>query len=135
MVPILTQYVTRFYVNWCFFIDLKWKFDLKMHVVSNLPFWIFGTLQPQKEENLPNQDWAVFVRIKVPSPRRRFWLFQTKPEVRGLGWQPKLISKVMVPILTHLFKNHIFLLKCMVTIVVCYFQTFDNNLFWEYSCC
>ena len=40
------------------------------------------------------------VRIKEPSPR--FWLSQTKPEVRGLRWQPKLISQKIVPILTQL---------------------------------
>ena len=56
MVPILTQFVTRFYVNWYLFIDRKLKFYLESMLCD-----ILGTLELQEEENLPNQDWAIFV--------------------------------------------------------------------------
>ena len=48
--------------------------------------------------------WKTFL-FKEQSPRRKFWLSQTKPEVRGLGWQPKkkLNSEVIVPIITRVF--------------------------------
>ena len=51
--------------------------------------------------------------LRKPSPRRRLWLSQTKHEVRGLGWQSKLISKVTVPILTHILWSHFYLKSCI----------------------
>ena len=73
MVPILTQFVTDFMQNIPYLWTENGHFIQKSHVVWYPPFWIFGTLQPQKEENWPNQDWAVFVGSPKPG-NPAFWL-------------------------------------------------------------
>ena len=45
-----------------------------MHVVISAIFEFFGTLQSEKEGNLPNQDWAVFVGSPRPAILQFDWL-------------------------------------------------------------